>query len=324
MSLSILALRTRNNNLESVVAELIGKAKRFYDKEINVILPVGLSDTNYLIKELQEAGANKIYLVKNEKLEIYNTLNYKEAVLQIINKINPEILLIGATVNGRDLAPRIASALQTGLTADCTELSLNEDGKLAATRPTFGGSLMATILSRKMPQMATVRPKVFKKPETDSDNIAEIEEISVEISDNKNVLEELNFIQKTLENSSIEDADILVAAGKGVKTKENFELIEEIANNLGGKVAASRGLVDMGLCKNNIQVGQTGKTVTPKIYIACGISGAIQHIEGMKGAQTIIAINKDENAPIFKIADYGIIGDLNEILPILVDKTKRI
>lgn len=323
MSLSILALKKRNGELEEVALELIGKAKRFYNEEVNVILPTDNTDNSKLISDIEQAGANKIYVIKNDKLSKYSTNYYKDALLQAISRINPEILLIGATVKGRDLAPRIASSLGVGLTADCTELSLNEDGKLAATRPTFGGSLMATILSRKNPQMATVRPKVFKKPEKDINNKADITEINIEITDIDNNVEELGFTPKTLATVSIEDADILFAAGKGIKTIENFNIIKDIANALGAKVAASRGLVDMGICSNDIQVGQTGKTVTPKVYIAIGISGAIQHIEGMKGAQTIIAINKDENAPIFKIADYKIVGDLNEILPALLHKVKR-
>lgn len=321
MSLSILALRTRNNKLENVALELIGKAKQFYDKEINIILPVGTLDTSGLIEELEQAGANKIYLIKNEKLEFYSTNTYRQAILQAINIINPEILLIGATVNGRDIAPRISASIQTGLTADCTELSLDENGKLAATRPTFGGSLMATILSRKLPQMATVRPKVFSNPELNIENKAIIEEINIELEE-KNNIEELNFIQKSIEDESIEDAEIILALGKGIKTKENFEMAKELAKLINAKIAVSRGLVEAGFCKNNIQIGQTGKTVTPKIYIACGISGAIQHIEGMKNSQTIIAINKDENAPIFKIADYKMVGDLNEILPKLIEEIK--
>lgn len=322
MSLSILALRTRENQLEEVTLELICKAKQFYNNEINIILPVGNSNAENLIKELEQAGANKIYLIKNEKLEFYSTNLYKKAILQAIEKINPEILLIGATVNGRDLAPRISASLKTGLTADCTELSLDENGKLAATRPTFGGSLMATILSRKYPQMATVRPKVFKKQISNMDNKAIIEEIFVELNEN-NPIEELDFTPKTIEDISIEDAEIIFAVGKGIKTKENFEMAKEFAKLINAKLAVSRGLVDAGFCKNNIQVGQTGKTVTPKIYIACGISGAIQHIEGMKNSQTIIAINNDENAPIFKIADYKFIGDLNEILPKLINELKK-
>jgi len=323
MSLSVLALKKRDNELEKVVFELVGKAKRFYDGEINIILPVNTNtDCSKFISELEQAGCNKIYLVKNEKIGNYETITYKNAVLEAIKTINPEILLIGATNNGRDIAPRIASALQVGLTADCTELSINEDGKLAATRPTFGGSLMATILSRKNPQMATVRPKVFQRPQADIYNKAEVVELFVDIPDEQNLPEEMNFTAKTLQNSGIEDAEIIVAAGKGAKNPETLELVETFAESIGGKLAASRGLVDMGLCPNDIQVGQTGKTVTPKIYIACGISGAIQHIEGMKGSQTIIAINNDKDAPIFNVADYGIVGDLNEILPKLTEKTK--
>lgn len=322
MSLAILALRTRNNELEKVALELISKAKRFYDKEIEIILPVGNADYTTLIEELEQMGANKIHIVKNEKLETYSTAFYQKAVLDALEKINPEILLIGATVNGRDLAPRIASTLHAGLTADCTELSLNEERKLAATRPTFGGSLMATILSRKTPQMATVRPSVFQKDIPDLNNKAQIEIIEPNLDEVKSNVVELNFIQKTLETTSIEDAQIIVAAGKGIKTKENFEQIKAFAELIGAKVAATRGLVDMGFCDATIQVGQTGKTVTPKLYIACGISGAIQHIEGMKNSQTIIAINNDENAPIFKIADYCVVGDLANILPKLIEEAR--
>lgn len=323
MSLSILAFFKRDGNIEEVTLELLGKAKRFYNNEINIILISGNEDNSNAISLLEQSGANKIFIIKNEKLNNYSTINYKNAVLKALEIINPEILLIGATTKGRDLAPRIAATLGVGLTADCTELSINEEGKLAATRPTFGGSLMATILSRKNPQMATVRPKVFQKPVLDYNNKAVIEEISVDLAEEENPIQELNFIPKNLENSSIDEADIIFAAGKGIKTQENFGILKEIANNLGAKGAASRGLVDMGICTNEIQVGQTGKNVTPKVYIACGISGAIQHIEGMKSSQTIIAINKDENAPIFKIADYKIVGDLNEILPLLLEKSKR-
>lgn len=322
MSLSILALRTRENKLEEVTLELLGKAKTFYKEEINIILPTGNSCSTEIITQLEQAGASKIYLIKNEKLEYYSTNFYKKAVLKAIEKINPEILLIGATANGRDLAPRISAFLQTGLTADCTELSLDENGKLAATRPTFGGSLMATILSRKTPQMATVRPKVFSMPKINIENQAIIEEIPIDISEN-NPIEEVNFVQKTIDEISIEEAQVIIAVGKGIKTKENFEKIKQLAKLISAKVAATRGLVEAGFCQNNIQVGQTGKTVAPKIYIACGISGAIQHIEGMKNSQTIIAINNDENAPIFKIANYKMVADLNEIIPKLIEQIKR-
>ena len=321
MSLLVLALKNRNNEIENVALELLCKAKRFYNGEISVILTAtNNSDENKNIEKLSNTGVNKIYILKNNKLEKYSTEYYKAAILDGLKTINPDIFLIGATINGRDLAPRIASALGAGLTADCTDLSLTEDGKLAATRPTFGGSLMATILSRTTPQMATVRPKVFKQNNPDYDNKPEIEEIYINLDNITDKNTELNFSPKLSDDESIDEAEIIVAAGKGAKDPETIGLVKKFASKIGGKFAVSRSLVDLGLFKNDIQVGQTGKTVTPKIYIACGISGAIQHIEGMKNSETIIAINTDKNAPIFKIADYGIVGDLNEILPKLIER----
>ena len=318
MSLVVLALKNRNNEPENVVLELLSKAKRFYDGEIGVILPASSnSDESKNIEKLSQTGVNKIYILKNDKLAKYSTAYFKEGVLQALTQIKPDIFLIGATVNGRDLAPRIASALGAGLTADCTDLSIGDDGKLNATRPTFGGSLMATILSRKTPQMATVRPRVFKQNEPDFENKPAIEEILINLDNVEDRIKELNFVPKTFEDEPIEDAEIIVSAGKGAI--DCIELVKKFAEKIGGKFAVSRSLVDLGLFKNDIQVGQTGKTVTPKIYIACGISGAIQHIEGMKNSETIIAINNDKDAPIFKIADYGIVGDLSEVLPKLTE-----
>ncbi len=320
MSLAVLCLKKRDNELEQVALELLSKAKKFYDGEIIALLPAtNSSDEASNIEKLSKTGVNKIFLLKNDKFEKYSTLYYKTGILQALEKIKPDIFLIGATVNGRDLAPRIASALGAGLTADCTDLSLNDDGKLAATRPTFGGSLMATILSRTTPQMATVRPRVFKVAEPDLNNKPVIEELQINIDSIEDKVSELDFVQKTFEDASIEDAQIIVAAGKGAAAPETIELVKKFAQKIGGKFAVSRSLVDLGLFKNDIQVGQTGKTVTPQIYIACGISGAIQHIEGMKNSETIIAINSDKEAPIFKIADYGIVGDLNEVLPKLIE-----
>ena len=321
MTLSILALKNRKNQLEDVALELLSKAKKFYNGEISVILPTSLdADNTVIIKELAQAGAQKIVLLKNEKLSKYSTIYFKEAILQALSKINPDIFLIGATVNGRDLAPRIASKLGVGLTADCTDLALNEDGKLAATRPTFGGSLMATILSRKNPQMATVRPKVFQKTICDAEKEPEVVEIETNLDNIDDEIKELNFVSKNFDDISIEDAEVIVAAGKGAKAPETLDLVKQFAEKIGAKLAASRGLVDLGICPSNIQVGQTGKTVTPKIYIACGISGAVQHIEGMKNSGTIIAINSDKDAPIMKIADYSIVGDLNKILPEIIER----
>ena len=315
----IFAQRNIHDELEGVTLELIGVARQLADKlenkAISVVLPIGNQDYKHFIDELSWAGANKIYIVQDERLHHYSTEYYSKAIIDTVLQKKPEILLIGATANGRDLGPRISSFLNTGLTADCTGLDINEEGKLAATRPTFGGNLMATILCKNMPQMATVRPKVFKKLDNNYQNKAEIEIVHVYLNTVEFKTKVLEFTPKTRETTNIDDASIIVAGGKGLKNVDNFALLEELAEELGGVVAASRAAVDAGWKDHSVQVGQTGKTVAPKLYIACGISGAIQHVEGMKSSGTIVAINKDPNAPIFEIADYGIVDDLFEVLP---------
>lgn len=315
-----------HNELEDVTLELIGVAKRLVEKlenkSIGVIMPIGNIDYLEITDKLSYAGATNIYVVQDEKLAQYSSEYYAKAVLDVVNLKKPEILLIGATSNGRDLAPKISSTLNTGLTADCTEMDINENGKLASTRPTFGGSLMATILCRNYPQMATIRPHVFKKPQEDKNNRSEVEVIKVDFENVKSYAKILDFVAKTRETTGIEEAPIIIAGGKGMKSPDNFAMLEELAEKLGGFVAVSRKVVDLGWADHSVQVGQTGKTVSPKLYIACGISGAIQHIEGMKTAETVVAINKDPNAPIFQIADYGIVGDVMEIVPELIKSLK--
>lgn len=323
----VFAQRTVDNKLEGVSLELVGVAKdlaqSLENKEISVILPTDLGDVTHLIDELSQAGANKIYLVQDERLKNYSTEYYSKTVLDIVNQKNPEILLIGATANGRDLAPRVSSRLNTGLTADCTELFINEKNQLAATRPTFGGNLMATILCKNMPQMATVRPKVFRKPEPDFNNKAEVEKINIELDSVELKTKVLEFIPKTMQNTGIDEAQVIIAGGKGMKNADNFSMLQELADELGGVVAATRAAVDAGWKDHSVQVGQTGKNVSPKLYIACGISGAIQHVEGMKTSNIIVAINKDPDAPIFDVADYGIVGDIFEIVPKLTEEIKK-
>ena len=230
-------------------------------------------------------------------------------------------MLIGATNQGRDLAPRVAAALGTGLTADCTGLDINEKGQLAATRPTFGGQLMATILCKTFPQMATVRPNVFKVYREDSFVETEFVSCPVNISYVKNRVELLDF-KKTVDTviNDLDSAEIIVAGGKGLKNEKGFELLNRFAQKIGATVGATRGAVELGLAPVSVQIGQTGKTVSPKVYIACGISGAIQHTVGMTGSEYIIAINNDEDAPIFDIADTGIVGDVFEILPRFINE----
>lgn len=315
----IYAQLTRDEYIHTVFFELAQKAKELSAKlggaEVNAVI---FTRPNLVFKykeAFENRGINKVYYFENEAFKNYTNEYYSKLLVSLVKQIKPEILLIGATNQGRDLAPRISSALNTGLTADCTGLDINENGKLAATRPTFGGQLMATILCKTYPQMATVRPKVFKVTPDDMYVQTEFINCPVNIDLTGDRYNLLNF-EKTIDSTidELDSAQIIVAGGKGMKNKDGFELLKKFADKIGAKTAASRGAVEMGLAPSSIQVGQTGKTVAPKIYIACGISGAIQHTVGMTGAEHIIAINKDENAPIFEIADTGIVGDVFEIL----------
>ena len=301
------------------------KAKELSQKlggvEVNAVIftPVGLTET---FKEaFQNRGVNKVYYFEDDEFNNYSTEYYSKCLVDLVGVIKPEILLIGATNQGRDLAPRVSAALGTGLTADCTGLDINEKGQLAATRPTFGGQLMATILCKTYPQMATVRPNVFKVNPQDFYVETELISCPANISYLKKNVELIDF-KKTIESeiNDLDSAEIIVAGGKGLKNEKGFELLRSFAQKIGATVGATRGAVEMGLAPASIQIGQTGKTVNPKVYIACGISGAIQHTVGMTGSEHIIAINNDENAPIFDIADTGIVGDIFEILPAFINQ----
>lgn len=319
----IFAEVTRENYIHTVFFELANKAQELAAKLDNAEVNALLISKPGLAAEYKEAfinsGIDKIYAAEDERFETYCTDYFTKAAVDIINEIKPEILLIGATNQGRDLAPRISTALHTGLTADCTGLDINEKGQLAATRPTFGGQLMATILCRNLPQMATVRPKVFKPAEKDNIKQTEIIYKPVNLDGIPKCVEILEFKQKLTDSlNELDSAEIIVAGGRGMKNAEGFKLLKEFANKIGAAVGASRLAVEMGLASHEMQIGQTGKTVSPKLYIACGISGAIQHTIGMDKSDKIIAINTDENAPIFDIADYGMVGDAFEILPELI------
>ena len=314
---------TRDNYIYTVFFELANKAQELAAKlgetEVNALL----ISKKGLAEDYREAfinsGISKIYVCEDERFETYYTEYFAKAAVDVINEIKPEILLIGATNQGRDIAPRISTALHTGLTADCTGLDINEKGQLAATRPTFGGQLMATILCKNMPQMATVRPKVFKPAENDNIKPADIIYKTVNFDGIEKKVQLLEFHKKLMtEINELDSAEIIVAGGRGMKNTEGFKLLKEFAEKIGAAVGASRVAVEMGLATHEMQVGQTGKTVTPKLYIACGISGAIQHTIGMDKSEKIIAINKDAKAPIFDIADYGLVGDVFEILPQLI------
>jgi len=315
------------NYVQPVFFELASEAQKLAEKmdnaEVMALIITGRGNSEKFKEGFEKFGIDKVFVVEDEKLENYTTEFYSKAALDAIQKIKPEIILIGATTQGRDLAPRLASTLHAGLTADCVELDITPDRKLAATRPTFGGQLMATILSKSEIQMATVRPNVFKPMEKDCPKNTEFIEIKPEIYGMYEKIKILNFVKNVQESrNKLLDAKVIVAGGKGMKNSQGFGLLQALADKLNGEVAASRGAVEMGLAPQRMQIGQTGITVSPKIYIACGISGAIQHVVGMQNSEKIFAINIDKDAPIFENCDYGIVGDVFEVLPEIINFIK--
>lgn len=284
------------------------------------------SGVDAAVQAASEHGADKVIVVDGPEYAAYTTDAYAIALCTLVEKYGPTSMLIGATNNGRDLGPRVSCRLKTGLTADCTGLDVDaESGNVAWTRPAFGGNLMATILCPDhRPQIGTVRPGVFKKGEA-GEAKAEIikEDIHVDAADIRTQILEL-IKEEGGETVDLEGAEIIVSGGRGVGGPEGYAPIKELADLLGGVVGASRAAVDAGWIAHAHQVGQTGKTVGPKLYIACGISGAIQHVAGMSGADCIVAINKDPDAPIFDIADYGVVGNLFEVLPVMIDEIKKL
>ena len=276
-------------------------------------------------QKLIAAGADKVYVIADARFADYNTDLYTDAICQLIDAYKPSALLIGATADGRDLAPRIAARKMTGLCADCTELDIDVDNQVVEwTRPALGGNILATILCKETrPQMGTVRPKVFKAKPMDATRTGEVINFTCE----NLVTSPVELLKKEAVGGTssikIEDAEVICSGGRGMGSADNFKILEEMAALFeNGTVAGSRAVVDEGWIGHSCQVGQSGKTVTPKIYFACGISGAIQHLAGMTGSDTVIAINKDANAPIFNTAQYGIVGDVNVILPKLIAKIK--
>jgi len=311
----------RQGQMLNIAYELLGEGKKLAESLKVPLSAVLIGDkVEGLAKDLYAYGADTVYLVEDKELELYRTESYTAAFVKLVTKHRPEIILLGATHIGRDLAPRVAGRLSTGLTADCTELSIDLEEKiLLQTRPAFGGNLMATILCPlHRPQMATVRPGVMKKISPDYNRAGRLvrepyraEEVNV-----RTIVREV--VKEMGKVVNLEEAKVVVCGGRGIGSKEGFTLLEQLAKKLGGVVGASRGAVDAGWLSSAHQVGQTGKTVHPKLYIACGISGAIQHVAGMQGSRTIVAINKNPAAPIFKIADYGIVGDVHQVLPLLI------
>lgn len=311
--------------IKGVSLELLGQGRKMADdlgEKLVAIIPG--NEIEDFAKMAIHYGADEAIVVDQKELKDYSTDGYTKAMCTLIKKYNPAVLLIGATNNGRDLGPRVSSRMQTGLTADCTELGVDSETRLVKwTRPAFGGNLMATILCPDhRPQIGTVRPGVFKKSEEDTGRKGEIIHETVEFGPDEIRTRIVEVITEAGgADVNLEEAEIIVSGGRGVGGPEGFEVLKELADEIGAQIGASRAAVDSGWISSLHQVGQTGKSVGPKIYIACGISGAIQHVAGMSSSDVIIAINKDPDAPIFNIADYGIVGDLFEIIPEL---TKRI
>lgn len=323
-----------DGEVSGIAYELLGKAKdlaKDLDTDVTAVLlgcgVMGLADS------LAEYGADKVIVVDDKELEVYRTEPYAHALSSVINEYKPEIMLVGATAIGRDLGPRVSARVATGLTADCTVLEIGDFTDMATkevlpkqllmTRPAFGGNTIATIACPyNRPQMATVRPGVMQKIAPIAGAKANVIEYNPGFTPDNKYVEILEVVKSVADTVDIQDAKILVSGGRGVGSEENFKLLQDLADVLGGTVSCSRAVVENGWMPQERQVGQTGKTVRPSVYFAIGIPGAIQHVAGMEEADIIVAINKDETAPIFDVADYGLVGDLNKIVPQLTEMLK--
>lgn len=326
-----------DNKISNIAYELLGKAKDLAkDLETDVTAVLIGSGVKELADSLAVYGADRVIVVDDPELKEYRTEPYAHALASVINEFKPEIMLVGATAIGRDLGPRVSARVATGLTADCTSLEIGNfpleavagqeqlHNQLLMTRPAFGGNTIATIACPyNRPQMATVRPGVMQKIAPVDGAKANIVEFNPGFTPDNKYVEILDIVKSVVDTVDISEAKILVSGGRGVGSAENFKLLDELAEAIGGTVSCSRAVVDNGWKPKDLQVGQTGKTVRPNVYFAIGISGAIQHTAGMEESDIIIAINKDESAPIFDVADYGIVGDLNKIVPMLTAQIKE-
>jgi len=328
-----------DGEISGISFELLGKAKDLAaalgQKVVAVLMGYNVKG---LADSLAEYGADKVIVVDDKELEVYRTEPYAHGLASVINEFKPEIMLVGATAIGRDLGPTVSARVATGLTADCTQLDIGDfplvaipgkeseqkHNQLLMTRPAFGGNTIATIACpNNRPQMATVRPGVMQKIEPISGAKAEVVDYNPGFTPNDRYVTVREVVKAVSNTVDIMNAKILVSGGRGVGSPENFKILEDLATVLGGEVSCSRAVVDSGWKPKDLQVGQTGKTVRPHVYFAIGISGAIQHVAGMEESDIIIAINKDEDAPIFDVADYGIVGDLNKIVPELTEALKK-
>lgn len=316
----------RGGVIQKVALELLGKGREIADKleEPLMAVLIGHEMTETHTNELIYHGADKVIVVNHPDLAIYMTEPYTKAMTKMIREFKPGVGFVGASTIGRDLAPRVSARVKTGLTADCTTLEV-EDGtrNVMMTRPAFGGNIMATIICPEhRPQMSTVRPGVMRKLERDETRTGEVINLELDITAADKNIEILEVVMEKIEKKNIDEATVLVSGGRGMGSVENFNRLDNLAGELGGLVSASRALVDAGWVGQERQVGQTGKTVRPDLYIACGISGMIQHVAGMEDSELIVAINKNPDAPIFDYSDVGIVGDVNKVIPALIEELK--
>lgn len=319
-------IEQRGGEIQNVSLELLGKGKTLaatLGVELSAVV-IG-SDVKGMTDKLVHHGAEKVIVVEDDTLKHFVTEPYTKALTNVINEYKPEIVLVGATTIGRDMAPRVSARIHTGLTADCTSLEVDEEtNNLLMTRPAFGGNIMATIICPDhRPQMATVRPGVMQKIEEDTSLAGKVETFDAGLTPADLNVEVLEVVKEDKKKTNIEDAGILVSAGRGIGGKDNMGIMYNLADELKAEVSGSRAVIDAGWIDKDRQVGQTGKTVRPELYFACGISGAIQHVAGMEESEFIVAINKNPDAPIFEVSDIGIVGDVSKVIPALVEELKN-
>ena len=313
-----------DGEIHPVTLELIGKARELADKVNEEVYCIAMGNNiESNVHELLHYGVDKVFLYEDKELKYFRIEPYTSVIEDFINNLKPAVLLVGATTVGRSLAPRVAARFRTGLTADCTILDIKENTDLVQIRPAFGGNIMAQIVTpNSRPQLATVRYKVMSAPERSEDEVGEIVKLSIKKEKLKSNINVLEVVKKSKEKE-ISEADVLVVAGRGVKSEKDLEMIKELSELLGGQVACTRPLIEAGWVDAKRQVGLSGRTVRPKLIITCGVSGAVQFTAGMNNSDYIFAINTDEKAPIFKVAHYGIVGDIYEVVPMLIEKLKN-
>lgn len=316
---------TKQGKVKRVTLEILAKSKELAEKlgeEVYAVL-VG-KDVKGFADVLAQHGAQRVYVADDDRMKDYITEAYAKVIADLISEIQPSIFLAGATVQGKDLTPRIAAKLQVGLATDCTNIELDANNKLVMTRPIFAGKAFVKVVSTTTPQMAQIRPNSFSVGTPDESKKADIVDVKINLTENDLRSRVVETKVTATGRPELTEADIIVSGGRGMKAPENFKIIEELADVLGAAVGASRAAVDSGWIDQMFQVGQTGKTVSPTLYIACGISGAIQHLAGMSSSKVIVAINKDPEAPIFNVADYGVVGDLFNVVPALTQEIKKL